>query len=54
MDAGAEKNLLRTLPSLYNNNPDLNLFLEWIVPPENVPASPPALQSSQDDFKRWR
>lgn len=54
MDAGAEKNLLRTLSSLYNNNRDLNLFLGWIVPPENVPASPPAIQSFQVDFERWR
>lgn len=34
MDAGTEKNLLRTLPSYYNNNHDLNLFLQWLVPLE--------------------
>lgn len=47
MDAATEKNLLRTLPSYYNNNHHLNLLLQWLIPPEKAPLHPPLSKASR-------
>lgn len=46
MNAGT-KNLLRTLPSYYNNIHDLNLFLQWLVPLERSLLQPLLAKASR-------
>lgn len=51
MDAATEKNLLRTLPSYYNNNHDLNLLLQCFIPLEKAPLHPPLSKASRTIVK---